>query len=124
MDEAAVLSFVRSAIKSSWSLELLLLLHRDPQRLWSGEALVRELRGSPPLVNESLTALRAAGIVEIAEAGARYRPQSRELGELAAALVELYQQKPTTVLHTIFNAPSDKIRSFADAFLFRKDTDK
>lgn len=124
MDEAAVLSFVRSAIKSSWSLELLLLLHRDPQRLWSGEALVRELRGSPPLVNESLTALRAAGIVEIAEAGARYRPQSRELGELAAALVELYRQKPTTVLHTIFNAPSDKIRSFADAFLFRKDTDK
>lgn len=124
MDEAAVLSFVRSSIKSAWSLELLLLLHRNPQRSWSGAELVRELRGSPPLVNESLADLRAAGIIEINETGARFRPQSRERGELAAALVELYRQKPTTVLHTIFNAPSDKIRSFADAFLFRKDTDK
>jgi biotin operon repressor len=120
LDEEIVLSFVRSAIKSAWSLELLLLLHRDPGRAWSGEALVRELRGSESLVNESLAALTAAGVVEIDEAGARYHPRSRELDNVVAALVDLYGQKPITVLHTIFTAPSDKIHSFADAFLFRK----
>ena len=45
-DEETVLAFVRSAIKSAWSLELLLLLHRNPQVSWSNAALVRELRAA------------------------------------------------------------------------------
>ena len=53
LDEEVVLSFVRSAIKSAWSLELLLLLYRDPLQSWTGEALVRELRGSEHLVSEA-----------------------------------------------------------------------
>jgi hypothetical protein len=120
VDEEAVLSFVRSAIKSAWSLELLLLLHRNKQRSWTGEELVRELRGSEHLVSESVGALSAAGLVEVTETGARYLPQSPELAALVAALVELYAQKPISVLRTIFTSPADKIRSFADAFLFKK----
>jgi hypothetical protein len=124
LDEEAVLSFVRSAIKSAWSLELLLLLHRDPQKSWTSEPLIRELRGSEHLVNESLAILKAAGLVEVTEAGARYRPQSAESAALIAALVDLYTQKPITVLRAIFTSPSDHIRSFADAFVFRKSADK
>lgn len=120
MDEEAVLSFVRSAIKSAWSLELLLLLHRNPQQSWTGEELIRELRGSEHLVNESAGILSAAGLIELTEASARYRPQTPELAALVTALVELYAQKPITVLRAIFTSPSDKIRSFADAFLFKK----
>ena len=120
MDEEIVLTFVRSAIKSAWSLELLLLLYRKPHLSWTGEALVRELRGSEHLVNESVSILAAAGLVECDEAGARYRPQSREHAALVAALVELYGQKPLAVLKAIFASPSDKIRSFSDAFLFQK----
>jgi len=120
LDEEIVLSFVRSAIKSAWSLELLLLLYRDPQLWWTGEALVRELRGSEHLVNESVAALAAAGVVELGETGVRYGPQSSELGTLVTALVELYGQKPLAVLRAIFASPSEKIRSFSDAFLFQK----
>jgi hypothetical protein len=120
LDEEIVLSFVRSAIKSAWSLELLLLLYREPRQCWTGEALVRELRGSEHLVNDSIGTLGAAGLVEHGEAGARYQPQSSELEALATALVELYRQKPLTVLKAIFSSPSDKIRSFSDAFLFQK----
>ena len=120
LDEELVLSFVRSAIKSAWSLELLLLLYRTPLQTWSGEALVRELRGSEHLVNESVATLGAAGVVELDDGGVRYRPQSNELAALVAALVELNAQKPATVLRTIFASPSDKIRSFSDAFLFQK----
>jgi hypothetical protein len=124
LNEEIVLSFVRSALKSAWSLELLLLLHRNPEQSWTSEALIRELRGSEHLVNESLATLSAAGIVTVGEAGARYRPQSVELEALVAALVDLYAQKPITVLRTIFTSPSEKIRSFSDAFLFRKDSDQ
>jgi hypothetical protein len=120
LDEEIVLSFVRSAIKSAWSLELLLLLYRNPHQTWTGEALVRELRGSEHLVRESVAILGSAGLVELGKGGARYRPQSGEQAALVTALVELYGQKPLTVLKAIFASPSDKIRSFSDAFLFQK----
>lgn len=120
MDEEAVLSFVRGAIKSVWSLELLLLLHRDPNRSWLGEELVRELRGSEDLVNESAGILHAAGLIALGEAGVRYGPRSPELAQMVEALVALHAQKPITVMRTIFSSPADKIRSFSDAFLFKK----
>jgi hypothetical protein len=102
-------------------LELLLLLRRDPQRQWTADALVRELRGSIALVTESLTLLRDAGLVGVTDADAYfYRPESQQIDDLATALVELYGQKPITVLRTIFTSPSDKIQSFSDAFLIRR----
>ena len=58
IQEEAILSFLRSSIKSAWALELLLLLHRDRERLWSVQELVRELRGSTALVTESQGAER------------------------------------------------------------------
>jgi hypothetical protein len=120
LDEEIVLSFVRSAIKSAWSLELLLLLYRKPHQSWTGEALVRELRGSEHLVSESVAILGAAGLIALDEAGARYRPQSDAQAALVTALVELYGQKPLAVLKAIFASPGDKIRSLSDAFLFHK----
>ena len=123
--EEIVLSFVRNSIRSAWMLDLLLLLRRDPQRQWTAEALVREVRGSIALVTESLMSLKAIGLVALSDTGTYfYRPESTELDELAAALGELYRQKPTTILRTIFTSPSDKIRSFSDAFLIRRDNTK
>ena len=106
-------------------LELLSLLRRDPQRQWTTEALVHEVRGSIALVTESLRSLMAIGFVSLTDAEAYfYRPESAELDELAAALVKLYRQKPATILRTIFTSPSDKIQSFSDAFLIRRDDTK
>lgn len=124
MNEEAVLSFVRNALGSAWSVELLLLLQREPRRSWSADALVRELRGSTQLVEESVAFLAAAGLVEIAPRGEiAYKPRSPELAELVAALADLHAQKPFTVLRTIFTSPSDKIRSFSDAFRFKKSSE-
>ena len=122
MSEDAVLSFARHSIKSAWTLELLLLLRRDPQRSWSLEALVRELRGSIALVAESLKALGAISLItQIADGAYRYNPKSPELDAIASALVELYSVKPITVLRTIFASPGEKIKSFSDAFLLKRD---
>jgi hypothetical protein len=120
VDEEIVLSFVRNAIKSVWALELLLLVRREPQQLWSRDALVRELRGSTQLVDTSLAILNAAGLISIGGTGVRYEPRSAELAELVNALFALHAVKPITVVQTIFTAPNERIRSFSDAFLFRK----
>jgi hypothetical protein len=102
-------------------VELLLLLEREPRRSWSVAALVHELRGSAQLVQESIAFLSAAGLVAAAAEGEyTYAPKSAELAELVAALADLYARKPFAVLRTIFTSPSDKIRSFSDAFRFKK----
>lgn len=122
MTEEAVLSFVRDSLRSAWSVELLLLLYREPRRSWAVEAIVRELRGSTQLVSEGIAILETAGLVAVAPSGEiSYRPKSAELAELVASLAELYAQKPFAVLRTIFASPSAKIRSFSDAFRFKKD---
>lgn len=121
MTEDDILLFVRSALPSAWALETLLLLHRDPAVSWSRDALVRELRGSHALVAQSLAMLADAGLVAAVDGDSyAYRPRSRELAERVGALAELYAQKPIAVLRTIFTAPGDKLRSFANAFVFKK----
>lgn len=119
--EEAVFAFVRGSIPSAWALELLLLMRREQQRAWQVDTLVAELRGSRELVSQSLGQLEAAGLVTAGERGDyAYGPKTAELAGLADALAELYGQKPLAVLGAIFSAPSSRIRSFADAFLFRK----
>jgi hypothetical protein len=119
--EEAVLAFVRQSIPSAWALELLLLMRREPSRAWRAETLVAQLRGSEELVSQGLAMLAAAGLVAAGDDGEQvYRPQTPELAELVDALAELHAQKPLAVLGAIFSAPSGRIRTFADAFLFRK----
>lgn len=121
MNEDAVLSFVRAAIKSAWSVELLLLIRRASPKAWTGKALVRDLRASPAVVAESLAALQSCGVIAVTDAGEYlYAPQTPELEQLVDGLAELYATKPLTVLQTIFALPTDRIRSFSDAFLFKK----
>jgi hypothetical protein len=97
-----------------------LYLRRQPRQAWSRDALVRDLRGSISLVDASLTILLSAGLVELSDAGAIYRPGTEQLAASVDALAELYAQKPIAVISAIFTSPNDKIRSFADAFLFNK----
>lgn len=121
MTEEAVLSFVKGAIKSAWPLELLLLMRRQPLAAWSVADLVRELRASTGVAHESLASLIAAGLVATRETGLyTYAPITPALAELVTALTDLYSRKPIAVMNAIFSSPTDKIRSFADAFLFKK----
>jgi hypothetical protein len=101
-----------------------LLLQREPRRAWSVDALVRELRGSAQLVQEGAAILLDAGLMAVAAGGEYiFEPKSAEVAALVSALAELYAQKPFAVLRAIFASPSEKIRSFSDAFRFKKSTD-
>ena len=70
MTEADILGFVRGAITSTWELELLLLLYRDPEKRWSAEELNRELRASQEVVVRAVRGLRTHGLV--VESGDRF----------------------------------------------------
>ena len=108
------------------ALEILILLARHPDRYWTAEAIVGELRHDPdamPAVQRCLALFRAGNLLGHGEAGAvSYRPATPELGDTVASLVQAYNERPVTLIRTLYAiADSRKIRAFADAFRIRKD---
>ena len=120
MNEDEALAYATASIRSVWALEMLLMLKRAPERAWSVDALIRELRSSQAVVNESLSNLRNAGLItEDGAGGYHYSPASPELDQMATALEKIHAIKPMTVIKAIVSGPSDKLRIFSDAFKFK-----
>jgi hypothetical protein len=117
-----VLQFLQTSIPSVWTLELLLLMRRSPDRSWSAQELDRELRGSALIVSRALAKLIAAGLVIEESSGVyRYQPARPVLGETIELLAKIYADYPVAVTQAILAAPSEQIRTFADAFRLKKD---
>ena len=118
-----VSSFIRSSFRSIWSLELLLLLKREP-RPWPRAELVAALRASEVIVAHGLEALTAAGLVSVDEEGqAAYRPASKDLARLAEGADSLYARSPDAVRRLIVGAIPNPLAAFADAFRLRRNGD-
>jgi hypothetical protein len=114
-----VFQFIREHVRSVWALELLLRLKHDPQRCWTIEELVGELRASHGLVTDNLSALQEAGLVVADDLGCfRYQPAAAALAKVCDQLDAAYQAKPVTVIRWI-SAPTERLQSLADAFKFR-----
>lgn len=114
------LSLLRSSIRSVWALELLMLLRRDPDRVWSRDGLIRELRGSEVVVQEALDVFLNAGLV-VADpgGGCQYRPAVAVLDQWVGEIEQAYAHRPSAVIREIFAAPGNKVQIFADSFRFR-----
>lgn len=118
--------FIIDSVDSVEQLEILLLLHQHRDRAWDAEAVARELRVSPLSAGERLRELAADGLLEKRggkPAEYRYAPASPKLDEAVRGLVTAYAERRVTVINLIFSKPVDRIRTFADAFRFRKDDD-
>lgn len=119
-----LLSFVRASIKSTWALELLLLLRKQAPAGSAQETLVRTLRATPSLVSSCLDQLQTAGLVAADENGSwRYQPAAPTLDDLAHKLEQAYSERPVAIINAIVSLPDDRLKSFADAFKFPKKGD-
>lgn len=118
-DELAEL--VRS-LRSLWAIEVLLLLHHEPERSWSIDDLVRELRSNVQLVGDVLTLLEQVGAVaRQADGTYRYRAATPELAALVDDLDRLHAERPLALARLLHGTPDDKLRAFSDAFKLKKD---
>jgi hypothetical protein len=119
-----LLGFIRAAIRSTWSLELLLLLHKQQDRAFAADELVRTLRASPRLVANCLEHLQAAGLLVDGGAGSwRFEPATAQLRDLTDKLERAYAERPVAVINAIVGSPNDRLKSFADAFRLPKKGD-
>ena len=116
-----VSSFIQSSFRSVWSLEVLLLLKRDP-RLWRGEDIVASLRASELIISQSLESLESAGLaVTDREGRTVYRPHNEAAAQLVEESERLYAQSPDAVRRLIIGSYASGLAAFADAFRLRKD---
>lgn len=113
--------FIADHVHSVEQLEVLLLLHRTRDRAWSAADVARDLRIDAVSAATRLEDLRARSLVEPRGAGEFcYQPPSRAVDEIVATLGKLYGERRVTLINLIFSKPSANIRSFADAFRWRK----
>jgi hypothetical protein len=114
-----VFQFIREHVRSVWALELLLRLKRDPERCWTIDELVGDLRASHSLVADNLAAFESAGLVVADDRGCfRYQPAAAVLAKVCDDLDAAYRAKPVTVIRWI-SAPTERLQSLADAFKFK-----
>lgn len=113
-------------ITSVEQLEILLLLRDAPEADWSAKRVSDEIRTSERSAEERLAALEASGLVDSrpnhSDRVFRFSPASDSLRATVERLAAAYSERRYTVIDLIFSKPIDKLRVYADAFRFRKDS--
>lgn len=122
MSKLDMTEFIRSMFRSVWTLELLLLMADDREKLWSEPDLIASLRASELIVARAIEDLVAAGLVSVEpERRVRYGPASDELNMMVVRTRDFYATSPDQVRRMIVRAAAGGIAAFADAFRIRKD---
>ena len=110
-------------IDSVEQLEVLLLLQRRPERAWSSTDVSRELRGNLASTAERLAELCARGLLtREPKEPAEYRLSTNpEVNEGVGRLAETYTERPVSVIKLIYEKPHPVVRTFADAFVWKRE---
>jgi len=119
-----VCALIRTSVPTIDALELLLELVRDPARSWNAAELSGNGHAVVPeaTVARLLDEWRAQGLLVERESG-RYSYQARtaELAGAVAGLMQAYEERPVTLIRTIYAIADSKIiQSFADAFRLKR----
>lgn len=118
--------FLMTHIDSIEKLEVLLLLRNRAEREWMASAVAQELR-----ITEASAAARLADLTSgellVSASGAppayRYSPANSDEVHSISELVVTYSERRVSVITFIFSKPQERVRCFAEAFLFTKRRD-
>ncbi|MEO7676644.1 MAG: hypothetical protein ABIV39_07785 [Verrucomicrobiota bacterium] len=112
--------FIARYIESVEKLEILLTLHREPDKAWSVQEVYQKIQSSLPSIAKELRDLSGEGFLQKVDDCFRYRPKSDELNQRVFALDAAYQKRHVKIIGLIFSKSTDDLRKFADAFRIRK----
>ncbi len=116
--------FIRNVIESFEHMEILLLLHANPEKEWSARDVCNKLRNDYDSAINRLADLEAKGLLESRTSGTlyyRFKPKKDSLTKTVDKLARTYLERRVTVINLIFSKPHEKIQVFAEAFKIRKD---
>ena len=113
--------FILKHIDSVAQIEALLLVRSNPQERWDVSQISARLYASETEVAEALDRLCGAGLLRLDNDIYRFEGVSPENAALIQELLTLYARHLIPVTNIVHAKPR-RIRSFADAFRFRKDS--
>jgi hypothetical protein len=114
--------FIFACIDSVEQLEVLAMLHDQPDKDWTYLALSQELRSTESSVEKRVRDLVDRRVIHpIASGSFRFNPRSEEVRQVVHDLVGVYRLRPYRVMELIFSKPVNAMQSFADAFKFKKE---
>ena len=116
-----VRDFIVKHIDSVAQIEALLLVRSNPQERWNVSQIAARLYASEPEVAEALDRLCTAGLLILDNGTYRLEGVSPENAVLIQDLLTIYARHLIPVTNIIHAKPR-RIRSFADAFRFRRDS--
>jgi hypothetical protein len=111
-------------IESVVQVEILLLLHADPNRALTPADVAKELRIDAAYAQSELANLSVRGMLRTTDKQAnayRYAPLTPQIDAAVRGLATAYADRRVTVIGLVYSKPPDQIRSFADAFRLRKE---
>jgi predicted ArsR family transcriptional regulator len=115
--------FIELHIDSVEKLEVLLLLRNQPARTWTAASVAQELRIMEASATGRMEDLCARGLLAC-EGGTpatyRFAPASSEDAQAVTELASTYAQRRVSVITFIFSRPTDRLKSFANAFRLKK----
>jgi hypothetical protein len=120
----SILSFLSRSMDSVEGLEILFLLYAAREREWTADEITAELRSSVLAVQDRLDGLERSGLIRRAEGGKCRFDESSPDAALVPELHALFAKRPFTIMNLILKNPTDKIRTFADAFRLKREKDK
>lgn len=109
--------FIGRNIRSMSALETLLYMRDHASSGSSVQQVAQALRGNTAAMQELLSSYTSRKLlVEDPPGLFCYRPEAPEDETILAELAQVFRQRPVALMDAILAAPSDKIRSFSDAF--------
>lgn len=116
-----VKQFIADCIASVEQLEVLLHLYSTAPRPWSAEAIAKDLYVAQESVTRRLEEFHEKGLLEKREGDLYvFRPQKDTTERVVRDLSFAYKERRVAVINQIFANPQDHLRSFSDAFKFKK----
>lgn len=116
-----VREFLTHIVRSTWNLEVLMLLHNERGRAWRRAEINREIRGTLSIVENALAGFIKARLVAEVEPGLfRYEPAD-QLDDLVDRLAKANAAYPFAVMKALILAPNEKLHTFVDAFRLKKE---
>ena len=118
-------AFLQATVPSVSAAELLLSLLGQPDRWWNAQEAVPAQQAGASLsesdARKYFDLFAARGVVAVNQEGrVLYRPASAEIDAFVRTLERAYNERPVTLIRMIYALRDSRIRSFAEAFKFRK----
>lgn len=125
MTSPEVRKFLATHVDSAETLDILMLLHREPQVSWTAKAVSDRVFSVPQAVQPKLDDLVRRGLAEErADEPGAYRLVLADATQAAAlqAVRAAYDASRANVINVVFSQKTSPVQSFSNAFKLRGDS--